>query len=343
MYQSRECWRQTSTSIKEEIKMKKQMSYLEFFEQVAKNLRENKEWNLEDAKMRFFQSGYTGENTEDAAFVKETNRRYFDIESDSLRGDWLVIYSKSDNEGYEFPMNLLYQLYQREGMDMVWLQFRNKLNASTEQHVIDALKDLWDYEKKKDSLILRIQRYSPLDNDAVGFQHGDISVIVNALIYDDNANNTGTMTIRSNIADCWGQNDFDIISDAFINMIKSAPPTLEIESPDAIEINMLSACGNVEKYVNIDSPLVVSHERITEGAISIFYPSLQEILGSLLGNYYTLMYDSTKALVFPDTVSEDAVRELLCRKLQETPRELLLSEKVYFYDCDTAKFQVLDD
>jgi len=238
--------------------MKKQMSYLEFFERVANNLRENSEWNLANAKMKFFQNGYTGTNTEDTTFVRETNRRYFDIESDSLRGDWLVIYSKSDSEGYEFPMTLLYQLYQHEGMEMVWLHFRNKLNESTEQHVIDALKDLWDYEKKKDSLVLRIQRYSPLDDDAIGFQHGDISVTVNALIYDDNANSTGTMTIRNNISSCWGQSDFDIISDAFINMIKMTPPTLEIESPEAIAMSTLTSCENIEKYINIDSPLVMN-------------------------------------------------------------------------------------
>ena len=32
----------------------KKMSYLEFCEQVFKDLRENKEWNLADVKMKFF-------------------------------------------------------------------------------------------------------------------------------------------------------------------------------------------------------------------------------------------------------------------------------------------------
>ena len=317
----------------------KQMDYLEFCEQIFKELRENENWNLATTKMKFFQNGCKGEG-EDKRFIRNTNKQYFDLDSDSLRGDWLVIYNKSSE--CEFPMQLLYEIYKRDGIETVWLQFQNKLNESKTEVIVDSLKDLWDYEKKKDSLIMRIHRYDGGDCDAVGFQHGDIAVTLHTILQEESDGDVSTMLVRNSIAECWGHSEFDLITDAFINMIPKASPTLIIESPEPVEISILQQCSDVLRYVNIDCPLIVSNEWKTEGAVTIFYPQMQEIISSLLqGDFFAIMPTCSCVQVYPASVSEDAVRNVLYNELQAISSEDTLSKKVYFYECSQKRFHVL--
>ncbi len=201
-----------------------------------------------------------------------------------------------------------------------------------------SYKEETKMNKQKKSLIMRIHRYHRSDYNLIGFYHGDIAVT----LHDCNAG--GTVRVHNNMTDCWGQNEFEIIMDAFINMVLISPPVLKIESPEPKEIKVLQECIDVTQHLNLFSPLIVSNESGTEGAIAIFYPSLQEIIGDLIGDYYIIMPDATRAIIYPVAcASADAVSDVLRKKLQAIPSESVLSKQVFCYKHNLGELHVLTD
>ncbi len=320
----------------------KKMEYVEFCEAIFKELREGEKWNLKDDKMEFFVEGCRGKGANEERFIRRVNCQYYNTKSDVLQGDWLVIYKKTVNgvNTYEFPMKILYALYSYvEDMSLVWLQFESVLE-DWERDSKNITSGLWDYEKEKENLGVRIYPCKGQEFDGcVGFQHGDVGVLAVLCDYLEDENILREKITQNHI-NFWFKDEFDVLWDAFQRMGWTDAPEIYIEQDD--EIKELT-CNIIRKMVDLDHPIVLTCEHREQGAVALYYPEVQKLVSNIVdGNYFVIMATTSRALVYPEScTTKEKVQEKLQVLLQETPEEQILSKQVRYYNAKKDSLEIL--
>lgn len=320
----------------------KKMEYVEFCEAIFKELREGKKWNLKDDKMEFFVEGCRGKGANEDRFIRRVNCQYYNSTSDVLQGDWLVVYKKSGAgvNTHEFPMKILYALYSHmEDMALVWLQFEASLN-NWDRDNLNITSGLWDYEKKKENLGVRIYPCNKHELDGcVGFQHGDIAVLAVLCDYLEDETIVREKVLQEHIA-FWFKQEFDVVWDAFQRMGWMDAPKICIEQEN--ETKELT-CDTIRESVNLDHPIVLTCESREQGAVALYYPEIQMLVSNIVdGDYFVIMPTVSKVLVYPEScVTKAQVQKKLQALLLETPEEQILSKQVRYYNAKKDSLEIL--
>lgn len=308
--------------------MNERMNYAEFLDEVFKELRENTQWNLQDVRMKMFVDGCRGNESVDKLFIRRINYQYYSVKSDVLKGDWLAIYkNNSDEIAHEFPMSLLYALYRYTGgMGLVWYEVKNTMKGLQGEETYSMLKGLWEYEKLKEQLVMKIFPYQEGDFcDCVGFQHGDIAV----LLCDTSENN---QLVQQNKLSYWRKEEVSVIKDAFEHMVENNTANVYI-GLDMEEDS--SGLKQLHRTIDIDTPIFLSNDEKINGAVALYYSESQAMISRLFaeGDYYILMPTTKEAIIFPvSCATKEQVREKLQEILQKTPEEKILSKQIRYYD-----------
>ena len=222
---------------------------------------------------------------------------------------------------------------------MVWLQFEASLN-NWDRDNLNITGGLWDYEKEKGNLGVRIFPCNKNELDGcVGFQHGDVAVLAVLCDYLEDESILREKITQSHI-NFWFKDDFDVLWDAFQRMGWMDAPEICIEQDN--EIKELT-CDIIRKSVNLDHPIVLTSERREHGAVALYYPEVQKLVSNIVdGSYYVIMPTANKALIYPKTcVTEHQVWEKMQALLKETPEEQVLSKQVRYYNAKNDSLEIL--
>lgn len=323
--------------------MKKQMKqgtmdYAQFFEAIAKGLREDETLNLNNARMTLFTDGSVSKCKEDDKLIQSINYRYYQNETKIVRGDWMVVY-KQDGTVCEIPLRQLYQLHRHLGGDMklVWHEIYCAFNGCQERY--PWLRGIWEYERMKEHLTMRIVplRKSTCDG-CIGFTHGDMAVI----LCDASEQDEEKARIQQDCLGYWCQNEMDVLQETFKNMIDTYEPDIDMTlDENAKNVDY----ARLHLYTNIDNPIIISSKKSVDfGASMIFCSSVQRAISSIIlcTDYFVIIPTADKALIYPASrVTEQQVRDKLREILRETPEEKVLSKQVCYYDNKRDYLKVL--
>ena len=328
----------------EEITMKKQMKertmeYTQFCEEIFRRLREDEELNLNNVRMTLFTNGCVCQCPEDSRLIKRLNQQYYQSKSDVVRGDWTIVY-KDDGSEYEIPLTQLYQLHRHLGGDMklVWCEICNALNSSSTSRKYTWLNGIWEYERMKEHLVMRMVplRKSTCDG-CVGFTHGDMAVV----LCDTSEQDEEKARVQHECLGYWCQEEMDVLRETFNHMLDKYAPDIDMSLNGAASDFDFA---NLQQYTDVHKPIVILNQQGVDGAIALFYPGVQRAVSALLtgGNYYAIMPTFDKALIFPASrVTEQQVREKLREILRETPEEKVLSKQVCYYNNKKNSLEVI--
>lgn len=314
------------------------MEYAEFFEAIAKGLREDEKLNLNNARITLFTDGSVSKCKEDDKLIQNINYRYFQNESKIVRGDWIVVY-KQDGTVCEIPLRQLYQLHRHLGGDMklVWHEIYCAFNGCQERY--PWLRGIWEYERMKEHLTMRIVplRKSTCDG-CIGFTHGDMAVI----LCDTSEQNEEKARVQQECLGYWCQNEMDVLQETFNNMIDTYEPDIDMTLDENVkDIDY----ARLQLYTDIDNPIVISSKKnVATGACMIFLQSVQRAASVMIscGDYFVIMPTYDKALIYPASrVTEQQVRDRLREILRKTPEEKVLSKQVCYYDNKRNSLEVI--
>lgn len=326
----------------EEITMKKQMKertmdYAEFFEAIAKGLREDEKLNLNNARITLFADGSVSKCKEDDKLIQNINYRYFQNESKIVRGDWIVVY-KQDGTVCEIPLRQLYQLHRHLGGDMklVWHEIYCAFNGCQERY--PWLRGIWEYERMKEHLTMRIVplRKSTCDG-CVGFTYGDMAIV----LCDNSEADEEKARVQHECLGYWCQEEMDVLRETFNHMLDKYAPDIDMKlDEDVKDVDY----AQLHLHTDIHSPIIISNKNDVDGAIALYYPGVQQAISAMIGfgNFYSIMPTFEKALVFPASrVTEQQVRDRLREILRETPEEKVLSKQVCYYNSKKNSLDVI--
>lgn len=314
----------------------KTMEYAQFFEEIARRLREDESLDLNNARMSLFTNGNVCQCVEDKSLIRDINRRYFHTDSDVVRGDWLVVYRTNGNV-CEIPLTQLYELHKHlEGdMKLVWFEICNAFYSRSDKEKYQWLGGLWEYERRADNLIVRIVPYRDEDYaDCVGFKNGDIACI----LCDMTEKDLTKAAIQQSDLNFWCKEEFDVLYETFQRMMEQHAPSISIEQEGDMDY------GIITEYTDIDHPIVLSNTQGIDGATVLYYPNVQSTLANFFtqGDYYSLIPTLECALIFPaNRVTEQQVREKLKDILSKLPEDKILSKQVCYYDSKRDSLKVL--
>lgn len=320
--------------------MKERMNYAEFLDEVFQELRENTDWNLQDVTMKMFMDGCRGNEPKDKSFIRRINYQYYSVKSDVLKGDWLAVYkNNSDEITHEFPMSLLYALYRYTGgMGLVWYEFKNSINGLRGAETYSMLKGLWEYERLKEKMVMKIVPYKEGDFcDCVGFQHGDIAV----LLCDASEKNENPKLVRQSQLSYWRKEEFEVVKDAFEHMTENNVANIYVGLDGEAD-----SSGNkrLHRTINLETPLFLSNDEGNNGAISLYYKDSQTTISRLFteDDFWVIMPTTKEAIIFPAScATKEQVQKKLEEVLQKTSEEKVLSRQIRYYDSAKDSLEVL--
>jgi len=321
--------------------MKERMNYAEFLDEVFKELTENKDWNLQEVTMKMFMDGCKGKEQADKLFIQRINYKHYGVKSDVLRGDWLAVYKNGSNDeiAYEFPMTLLYALYRYTGgMGLIWYEFKNTMKGLQGAETYSMLKGLWEYERLKEHLVMKIFPYKEGDFcDCVGFQHGDIAV----LLCDVSEKDKDAKLVRQSQLSYWRKEEFEVVKDVFEHMTENNVANIYVGLDEKVDS---SGKKRLHRTIDIETPLFLSNDEGTYGAIALYYKDSQITISHLFteGDFWVIMPTTKEAIIFPTScVTEEQVREKLQEILQKTPEDKVLSRQIRYYDSQKDSLEIL--
>lgn len=324
--------------------MKKQMKqrtmeYAEFCEEIFRRLREDEELDLNNVRMTLFTNGCVCQCPEDSKLIRRLNQQYYQSKSDVVRGDWTIVY-KNDGTVCEIPLTQLYQLHRHLKGDfkLVWCEICNVINNSSESRKYTWLSGIWEYERMKEHLSMRIVplRKSTCDG-CIGFSHGDMAIV----LCDNSEADEEKARVQQDCLGYWCQEETDVLRETFNHMLDNYAPDINMTLDDNIkDIDY----ANLQQHVDICTPISISNKNGVDGAVALYYPGVQRAISAMIGfgNFYSIMPTFDRALVFPASrVTEQQVRDRLREILRETPEEKVLSKQVCYYNNKKNSLEVI--
>ena len=125
------------------------MTYQEFCSSFLTRLTEKKDLGVKPGEIQFYPEGLSdGDEGYDERFVRETNLRYNQTESDVLIGDYVTV-TKTKSEKLSqvsrFSLEELYDRQEEEGWDSVWRYVQGSIKAAGEMLETGVLEQMQNY------------------------------------------------------------------------------------------------------------------------------------------------------------------------------------------------------
>ena len=334
--------------------MENDLSYREFCSQFDAYFRRNEESfgsGKGEVRYRFFPKGFTAVGEADMKFVRDTNMKYYQLESDRLQGDFAVLKSGKEDSirtTYCFSAEKMYGQYQRYGWDRVRAAVEENLRYCRQED-IGIVSHMSDYQAVKERLIIRPLCYKNMIREASACVYRrveDIALVLYLVIKEDESG-LGTIKVPRAVYEKWGESFDEVMDAALVNTHCSALPRLYLSPLDCIRppyqkgafMAAESTVGPLERW---EIPTVTTTKQVN-GAVAMFYPGVKERIAELYGDSYYVVFTSIHE-ARTHCRGAFSPRHML-RSLKETnqafPTEEMLSEKVFYYDRDKRSFEAL--
>jgi hypothetical protein len=267
------------------------------------------------------------------------NLQYYGKESNIVRGDWTIVYKDNGSE-CEIPLTQLYQLHRHLGGDMklVWCEICNALNSSSKSRKYTWLNGIWEYERMKEHLVMRMVplRDSTCDG-CIGFSHGDVAIV----LCDDLEQDEEKSRLQRDCLGYWCKDETEIFRQTFNDMMDASAPDINMTLDETVrDVDY----AKLHLHTDIHHPIIISNKSGVDGAITLYYPGVQQAISAMIscGNYFSIMPTFDRVLIFPASrVTEQQVRDKLREILRKTPEDKVLSKQVCYYDNKRNYLKVL--
>lgn len=329
------------------------MEYTEFCKQLKRLVVENEEWDINEKDYVFYPDGFTSDTEQDLSFIRDTNMRYHRLESDVLKGDFLVIQTgpSADLKGMcRFSLSYLYDEYQKKGWDMVTFILDNNINTAKKIYTNDVVAHIEEYEYLKDRLLIRPLNYTDNRNElykCIYRQIGDIALVLYLILSESDEEGLNTMKVKKEIFETWGKSLDEVWDDAFLNTQVNALPRLYVNPLDTYKPPyqkgaFMAFNSDIKTLGRTTIPCITSTKQ-TNGAIVLFYPGVKERIAELYNDSYYVAFTSIHDIrthcagsIPPRTILQNI------KHINATfPKDEILSRKVWFYDKDKQTFEPL--
>ena len=330
------------------------MTYQEFCSSFLTQLTEKRELGVKPGEVQFYPEGLSeGDVRYDEQFVRETNLRYNQTESDVLIGDYVTV-AKAKNEQMKqisrFSLEELYDRQVAEGWESVWKQVQDSLHAAGEMMETGVLEQMHNYEQIRDKLVIRPVCFNDCRRELREYvyeRYGDVALVLYLTVYDGERG-LGTVKVPRTTADGWKLPRKRVWEDAMLNTYVAAPPRLYLDPVDCIHApyekgEFMSENSAIQKLDPERAPLLTTTRKLN-GAIAIFYPGVKERLARLSGgSYYVAFTSVNEACIHPaGTILPIRILRSL-KHLNRTCGEAeRLSQKVFFYDAEDGSFKTVE-
>lgn len=326
------------------------MDYKDFCEQFRGRLVYSKRWHIQEEDYRFFPQGYTAE----PEVVRETNMKYFSVEADELLGDFALVTVRDSGEAAgecRFHLKALYEEYQDNGWKPIVLLVDRYLKTIKESRFKDVTEKLNDYEATKERLMIRPINYTDHKYDltnSVFRLYGDVALVL-YYVLSDNGKDLNTFKVHKDIVECWDKDIDEVFDEALSNTQIKALPRMYVRPSETINPPyhkgaFMAMNSDVECIKPHEVPLVTTTRQLN-GAVVLFYPGVMEKISQLYGNrgFYVSFTSIDDARIHCEgSVSPRIILRQLRDLNRMFGRDQVLSDRVFFYDCDERTFRALD-
>ena len=346
------CWQEAVKE--EETNMDKE--YEEFMESLMSEIPSHARKDFSPTDIRFLRDGYTSDDPEEIANIRDTNLRYnHGLESDVLKGDFLFIVFPGE---HEFTVRIhcgsLFDTYRNDGIDKVWHDLEESFEQVREQ--IDSptieLLSTGKYEPVKNRLFIRPLNYNDNRNSLKGHVYkrfGDMVFVLYALIQNyvpGETNNLMSIKVPADIVNGWNVDLDEVWEEAMINTFVMSPPRVYF-SPDEAENAtyekgvFMSPVASVAKFSPNQHPTVTTTTWLN-GAIAMFYPGVAKRLYELFEDEYFIVFTSIHDATLHKVGTTRAI--VLKRKIKDLNSHFagdgeMLTTQVYKYNAETDRIE----
>lgn len=330
------------------------MEYENFIEELKKYVLSDKEWEICEEDYKFYPDGCTANGDKKVlSFIRNTNIKYHQTESDVLIGDFVEIERKRDNGELicRFEVRYLFDEFNYDGWSRVRLIIDENLKMASCTDINEIVANMNDYNYIKDRLIIRPINYTDHRyelKDVIYKQCGDIALVLYVFLYDNEEFGLGTAKVPKAAYECWEKDIEEIWTEALINTNVIAPPRMYMDPADAYKPSyemgaFMALNSKINSIGKMQVPLITTTKQ-RNGAIAMFYPGVQEKIAALMGSSYYIAFTSVDDARVHHIDSVSPLRAL--RSLKDvnkmSEKDDILSRKVYLYDKDKKTMEALE-
>ena len=331
--------------------MRDDMDYQEFCACFKEEILKNEIVKLTEEDYRFYPDGFTTEEPLDLAFIRNTNVKYNNLESDVLRGDFAELTVRRENNGASsarFHLNEMYARYREMGWDGFWQEIIEGLPDILTPIQDDVLNHIREYPVIKNKLIIRPINYD--DNrlalkNCIYRREGDIALVLYLIVFEA-AHNLNTTKITREIFGFWGREVEEVWQEAMTNTYIKAMPRMYVSPADAVNPPyhrgaFMALNSDITKIGPMKFPVVTTTRQIN-GAIAMFYPGVMEKIAQLYdSDYYVVFSGTCEARLHRRSEANPRMLLSLLKDMNKQFPEELLSRKIYLYHRETAALEML--
>lgn len=213
------------------------MLYEDFRGTITQVLIAEKKLNIRDENSVVHYKGEVADDERGRLWIKDANQKYYQKESDTLLGDFLVIELEHLGETsmvIRYDLQSLYGAYCSSGWDAVFENVEDKLNMCKSGQ--EKIKHIANYEKMCDWLVVRpvnyVERKSALQK-AIYKRVGDMALVIYILLYADQ-NNYNTCLCQKEIVENWDVSEEELWEVAMRNTMMDALPRIYYRPDDTV-------------------------------------------------------------------------------------------------------------
>lgn len=326
------------------------MNYQEFKQAFSERISEKMDQMDSVRSYKILEDGYTSDNELELNSIRQTNIKYHNLESDTLKGDFVFIELSNGNLSRS-SLEELYDHFCHASWESVWDGIARNIEYGTRVRT-DVIDNIHDYDAICDKLIIRPINYT--DNrialkNIVHKQIGDIALVLYIIVLESDEAGLNTSKIQRNLLDQWEKTEDEVFNTALINTYQRAVPRVynsasEANNPPYSRGAYMSLGYNKKLKQGLFSPLFTTLPSLN-GAISFWYPGVKERIAEMAGGDYYVAFTGIHEFHVHPVGSERPINILRRIKDMNTrvnkPDEIL-SRKVYKYDHVAGKLEMVN-
>ncbi|SFB27180.1 hypothetical protein SAMN05216249_11654 [Acetitomaculum ruminis DSM 5522] len=330
------------------------MDYEEFLDMFSFWFEESPIYEQRHYEYKIFTDGYKGQNEQERKMIRNHNSVCNKSDSDTMIGDIFFVdlgeVSESVKIMLKFDLELLFEAYEIDGWDLVWKVVGELIDerfAKTEESKVPKLiRESYDYDRIKDYLKLSMVNYDDNKNklsNVIYKRIGDMAIVLYMCEYLPELEMDMKYSLSEEYMKFWKLSKDEIFHAALLNTYMNALPRMYTDS----EYHLMCIDDSPRRYdqgayMSIGSEITFDKEenyRFTTvnqeyGAISFFYPGIQEKLMEFAGgDFYVVFADEYEFRIYPVDGPKklDEIKKVIENRYEEELDEVL-SRKIYRFD-----------
>jgi len=299
------------------------MSFAEFGEWAADNIRDQLPEEFRDAKVRIDKCDRLGGSYMGMTVMPEGQYISPTVNLDQFYGSYL---KGMDNKKILGLMAKLLQ-YEHPAFDMDWL---------------------FEYSKVKDKLFVRISNAEKNKEMLKNIPHRLIEDLAMSchIFMDEHDGGFGSTTVVNDMLKSYGVSEEQLFADALENSSRRMPAQI-LSLEDTVRRIADDHPGGIDSDESVWEAMILTNSRKLCGASALFYPQIMEMIAEKAGGSYFILPSSIhELLILPDDGTLDAGR--LSDTVRRINMEVLderdfLSDNVYYYSAEHRLFGIIED